>query len=176
MNTPEYPIYKNSIDYLNKNGFDIICSCPPRGTEFRYKKCLFPKLNRTDKGSRDEIDIIAYQKDTVFFIECKPQARDSRFNLNSSNENDEEKLHRILTSYSILDFTKIFRDNYNFTSPFNKIKIAISSTFLNEETIKKNISMIDFEEKKVLVSSLEDVEVYNSFFIDFKVTLVNKLH
>lgn len=124
MSTAEYPIYVNTINYLEENGFQIVCGCPPTGTDCRYKKCLFPKKNRTDKGSRDEIDVIAFKSGTILFIECKPLSQDSRSKINYSGENDEQKLVRISKSFSLTEFTEIFKNNYKLDLSVTNLRVV----------------------------------------------------
>jgi hypothetical protein len=97
---PEFNVYRNLIELLEKNNWLIICASPPGGTDNRFRKCLFPKKTTTsdDKGLRDELDIIALKNNQLILIECKPLLSQSLKHENALGESDYQKLNRIMSN------------------------------------------------------------------------------
>ena len=100
-NNTEFEVYRNLIELLEKRGWKIVCASPPEGTDNRFRKCLFPRriLTSSEKGPRDELDVIALKNDQLILIECKPSLSQSLKHQNALGESDYQKLNRILSNY-----------------------------------------------------------------------------
>tara|TARA_Y100001936_G_scaffold250826_1_gene304728 strand:+ start:3631 stop:4125 length:495 start_codon:yes stop_codon:yes gene_type:complete len=100
-NNPEFQVYKDLIELLEQKKWKIICASPPGGTDNRFRKCLFPRriLTSSEKGPRDELDVIALKNEQLLLIECKPLLSQSLKHQNALGESDYHKLNRILTVY-----------------------------------------------------------------------------
>lgn len=92
----EDKVYSSTIDYLLAIDATVLCGCPPSGTDSRFQRCLLPKTG----AGRDEVDVTAILScGTLLLIECKGPLSDALSRRNRSNESDQEKLVRLLSSW-----------------------------------------------------------------------------
>lgn len=93
----EWFVYSQAVDEFLDRGVEIVCACPPRGTDARFPGCRYPKPpGPAGKGGRDEVDITAATSQTLLMIEAKTLLSESLTLLNRANESDWEKLQRLL--------------------------------------------------------------------------------
>jgi hypothetical protein len=91
----EFDVYNATIAFLDGHDAEIVCASPPRGTDTRFKVCIFPKLG-PQKGPRDELDVSAATPRYLLLVEAKPALSDSLSRLNRAGESDWDKLQRLL--------------------------------------------------------------------------------
>ena len=101
--TTEFEVYTRLLELLQRTNWQIICASPPGGTNGRFRKCIFPrrKLGGSEKGPRDEVDLIAYDGEDMLIIECKPRLSDSVRVPHDDLEDDYTKLKRIGRFFSV---------------------------------------------------------------------------
>lgn len=99
----EYRVYLALVDFLQNDAWTIVCACPPFGTDARFRKCLFPRreLGGSDRGPRDEVDVIAHGHGLLLLVECKPHLSESLSLLNNLGESDYAKLRRIAADSTV---------------------------------------------------------------------------
>lgn len=93
--TPEYGVYSEVVSHLMRTGWEIVCACPPVGTDLRFQKCNLARPGSA-RGVRDEIDITAVKDGVCLLVECKGTLNDSTGRVNREGETDVEKLRRIV--------------------------------------------------------------------------------
>src|SRR6516165_1227333 len=84
----EFEVYQQLIAFLTSARWTIVCASPPGGTDNRYHKCILPREDwaGSEKGLRDEVDLIAHDGSVVLLVECKATLRDSLTVLNTYGE------------------------------------------------------------------------------------------
>lgn len=117
--TGEFDVYSRFIDFLEAQGWTIICASPPGGTDNRYRKCLLPRrdLSGTQKGPRDEVDLTAHDGTVVLLAECKTRLTESMRLLNPLGESDYAKLKRIASSFSSSQLSGLLQRAYGLKTP-----------------------------------------------------------
>jgi hypothetical protein len=105
----EFSVYSKLIDLLKKESWQIICASPASGTNNRYRKCLLPRrdLHGSEKGPRDEVDLMAHDGKIILIIECKPRLSESMRIQTNLSESDYTKLKRIAKSFPPPEMAKI---------------------------------------------------------------------
>ena len=107
----EFEVYQQLIAFLTSARWTIVCASPPGGTDNRYHKCILPREDwaGSEKGLRDEVDLIAHDGSVVLLVECKGTLRDSLTVLNTYGESDRAKLLRIARSFTPIHLAELLR-------------------------------------------------------------------
>ena len=125
----EFEVYHKLIDLLTSNGWSIICSSPPGGTDNRYRKCILPRrdIGGSEKGPRDEVDLTATHRNTILLVECKPRLSASLTQLNALMESDYQKLKRIMRSFSPVELSSLLARTTDMILPENpQVELALA--------------------------------------------------
>jgi hypothetical protein len=117
----EFEVYSRLIEFLTAEAWNIICACPPAGTDYRYPKCVLPRrdLGGSEKGPRDEVDLAAYKDNLLILAECKATLSDSFTVLNALGECDYNKLKRIIGAQPPGNLAALFRRGTGVAVPRN---------------------------------------------------------
>lgn len=77
----------------------------------RYRRCVLPRFDplRTERGLRDEVDVIAARENVILVIECKPLMSDSLQVLNHLGESDYDKLKRLAATHTPARLSALLR-------------------------------------------------------------------
>jgi hypothetical protein len=146
---PEFSVYLKTKDFFLNSNWEILCACPPGGTDCNHKKCLFPRTDpQQKKGPRDEVDMAIFKNNTLGLVECKPTLSDSLERLNLLGESDLQKLNRI-SKYGNKHFEDIFLSGYGKIIKIEKILLILSVDKVNI-TIPNNVTVLDTNSNKLL--------------------------
>lgn len=162
MKTKEFDVYSRLIDFFVERDWKILCSCPPGGTDNRYRKCIIPRrdLNSNIRGPRDEVDMIAYKNRVLLLIECKVTLSDSLTVLNALLESDYEKLKRILNSFSSNDLIHLISRGTSFDIESDcTVEIALAVNEI-DTTIPQDINVFEIKENTIKLLGLERNQQY----------------
>lgn len=114
----------------------LVCICPPGGSSFEYAKCLLPRRDNSShqRSRRDEIDLMAYNEDTLLMLEAKPRLSDSFTKLNALGENDYEKLKRLVNTHQTGEIARLTTQATGVSIPPNlEIVCALGVGEVNHE-------------------------------------------
>jgi len=124
--TSEYLVYSELIAHLLTNGWDIVCACPPAGTDLRFQKCNLSRPG-APRGVRDEVDITAVRHGLCLLIECKGSVADTLERVNREGETDVEKLQRIASTFTCGQLEAILRQAHgDQVPPFEEVSTAVA--------------------------------------------------
>lgn len=121
-------VYSNTVVYLLDLKADVICGCPPSGSDYRFPRCLLPK----SEGGRDEVDITAMLPDgTLLLIECKGPLTDALSRRNRALESDSEKLARLLSYWSIEKLSETLTAVHGVTRQLSTVRGVLAVDEIN---------------------------------------------
>jgi hypothetical protein len=149
----EYDVYRCCINFLEKNGWRIICASPPGGTNNRFRKCLLPRrtLGGSEKGPRDEVDLTADRGTEILLVECKPRLSDSLTVLNALGESDFQKLRRIKEVFSPPELSVLLSRGTGLNiaqNPEVNICLAVGTV---DTDIPDNIMILKFRHEEIRI-------------------------
>ncbi|MDB2348618.1 hypothetical protein N9V58_02360 [Candidatus Poseidoniales archaeon] len=131
----EAEVLENILSYLESD-WTIICICPPGGSSFQYAKCILPRRDGSSlqRSRRDEVDLMAYNEDTLLMLEAKPRLSDSFTKLNALGENDYEKLKRLVNTHQTGEIARLTTQATGVSIPPNlEIVCALGVGEVNHE-------------------------------------------
>jgi hypothetical protein len=100
------------LDILVRNltkKWTVVCICPSGGSSFEYAKCMLPRRDSSSlqRSKRDEVDLMAYNEDTLLMLEAKTTLSDSFTKLNALGENDYQKLNRLVNTHELGEIARL---------------------------------------------------------------------
>ena len=142
----EFNVYQNLIKFLTEKDWQIICSCPPGGTDNRHRKCLLPRrdLQGSEKGPRDEVDLIARNGKSIILVECKTRLSESLQPLTRRGESDYTKLKRITQTFSPIQLSTLLRRAHGIDIPTDLMIASVLAVEKVDSDIPGDITVIEF--------------------------------
>lgn len=156
-NPAEFDVYLRLTKFLQQDGWQIICASPPGGTNTRYRKCLLPRreIGGSQKGPRDEVDLIAHNGKIILLVECKPRLSDSLTVLNVDSESDYDKLKRIANSFPPTTLARLLGQATGLTVPHDPVTALALAVELVDIGEPLDITVIVLGETSVDIRAVE---------------------
>jgi len=151
----EFNVYKNGVNALQRESWEIICSSPPGGTDNRFKKCIFPRrtlyADNLRKGLRDEVDAIAFKNGYLLLAEFKPLLSNSLNSKNNLGESDYHKLKRLKKFFQPTTLRSYLRQGYGYQCKEVSHVECLLGVELIDCPIPEDIFVLSVDEKKVAI-------------------------
>lgn len=143
-------MYQRLIRFLDEKGWRIVCASPPAGTDNRYRKCLLPRrdLEGGEKGPRDEIDLIAHDREIILLVECKPRLSESLRESSRTSESDYLKLKRILKSFSPTCLSELLSRATGTEIPSISLVTLALAVGIIDCAIPSDVTVMEFKSEK----------------------------
>jgi len=146
LDTCEEIVHKKIHSYFNKKSYFFVSYHPPNSKRYKTPNVRFPKINGNIRKGRDIVDFIFMSKEELLLIEAKCKL--------SETKEDQKKLERILSNYSITDMLSLFK-RYGVNIPMKPTKIVkcLAVKEIDTESIPKNFRIYYLDNDVVKIYS-----------------------
>jgi hypothetical protein len=125
MVTSEYTVYSDVVAHLLRTDWEIVCACPPVGTDLRFQKCNLARPGAA-RGVRDEIDITAIKAGVCLLVECKGTLTDSMSRVNRDGETDVDKLQRVVEMFPPTILATALAQAHGWQGQIDEVRTAVA--------------------------------------------------